>query len=257
MHDTLRVFCVFTLTFALTAGLFGFATPAVAEEVAEEETVEEPLWQSSLGLSYLATSGNSDTSSLGLKLEAARRPAPWGLEAKAFVDRAEENSTVTAERFFAGLRGVRALESGPELFAGVSFEQDEFSGIDLRTLVEAGVSLTAKDTEKDLLRFDLGVTWTDEDRVPPAADFDGLGAILGLRYDRKISENADFSQTLTYFPSFEESDDWRAEAVSALTAALNERLAVQVGYEVRYRNLPVGDRDDTDTSSKVSLVWKL
>lgn len=240
--------------------IFCFALLPVAvfaQETGEEAAEEDPLWKAAVGFSYLATSGNSDTSSSGLKLEAIRRPSPWGLEIKAFVDRADDNGEITAERYFAGLRGTRSLSEKLGLFAGLSFEQDEFSGIELRTLVEAGITYTAKNTERHLLEFDLGVTWTDEDRLAPAIDSDSLGAVLGMNYEWKISETAKFSQSLAYFPNFDESDDWRAESLTALTAALTDRFALQVGYEVRYRNLPVGDREETDTSTKASLVWTL
>ncbi len=217
---------------------------------------EESPWSASAAFSYLSTGGNTDTSSLGLKLEAARKPAPWGIELKALSDRAEQDGELTAERFYAGARATRALEAGPELFFGLSFEQDEFSGIDLRTIAEAGVTLTAIDTEAQELIFDLGLTYTDEDRLDPELDTEGLGAVLGLKYERNFNEHVSFHQTLTYFPNFEESEDWRAESTSALTATLTDHFAMQLGYEIRYRNQPVGDREEKDTSVKASLVWK-
>ncbi len=253
--DTTKMFSYRTLrNLAHTTLLLAWVLPTAGQEGAPAE--EEPLWKNKLGLSFLATGGNTDTSSLGLDLLAVRRATPWGWELKALADRAEEDGEATAERFFAGARATRALDARPELFLGVSFEQDEFAGIDLRALVEAGVILNVKETEEQSLRFDLGLTWTDEDRTEPEPDSSDLGAILGLRYERKISETADFSQVLTFFPNFGESDDWRAESLTALTVAVSERLAVQLGYEVRYRNQPIGDRDDTDTSAKASVLWK-
>ena len=35
------------------------------------------------------------------------------------------------------------------------------------------------------------------------------------------------------------------------------RFAIQLGYELRFRNQPIGARDDTDSSTKASLVLKL
>lgn len=229
---------------------------ASGPEAAEAEKPHEPAWSASAGLSYLATQGNTDTSSLGLKLEAARRPAPWGIELKALSDRAEQDDKVTTERFFAGIRGTRVLDAGPELFFGVSLEQDEFSGIDLRTIAEAGTTLTAIDTEAQLLNFDLGLTYTDEDRLDPDPDTSSLGAVLGLKYNRTLNEHVSFSQSLAYFANFEQSEDWRAESITALTTALTDNFAMQLGYEVRYRNQPLGDREDKDSSAKASLVWK-
>jgi putative salt-induced outer membrane protein YdiY len=49
--------------------------------------------------------------------------------------------------------------------------------------------------------------------------------------------------------------NWRADSLSAVTAALNKRLAPRFSFEIRYRNEPIGDAEDTDTTTKVSLVW--
>ncbi len=230
--------------------------PAAAQDPAAEEP-EEPRWQGSAGLAFVTTSGNTDTQNVGLDFALKRKPEPWGLELTVKVERAEEEGVETAERYLAGLRGTRALNERWELFAGVSGEQDTFAGLDLRTLVEAGAVYHALLGPEHLLSFDLGATWTDEDRVPPALDVDYLGAVAGVAYEWKFSESASLTERLVYYPNFDDAEDWRLDSTTALTASLNERFALQLSYAVRYRNLPVGGRDDTDTTTKASLVLKL
>lgn len=234
------------------------ATPAPAAARAPAPAPPpEPLWQGSLGLSYLATSGNSDTRSLGADLGLERRPTPWGVSVKATYDRAEEDGTTTAERAYAGARALRSLGERWELFAGGSGEKDEFSGVDLRWVVESGGTYRLLVGPTHTLSVDAGLTWTDESLLPPGVDSSYLGGVAGLSYGWKIGESASLSQRLVYHSNFDTSDDWRAESETALAVALNRRLALKVGYEVRYRNQPVGSNDDTDTTSKVSLVVKL
>ncbi|MEM8931001.1 MAG: DUF481 domain-containing protein [Acidobacteriota bacterium] len=245
---------VSTLSIFALAGLLVLASLPVAAEEAEPAT-EEPPWSVSLGLSYLATSGNSDTETAGLAFEAERTPDPWGMTVKANFDRAEENDNLTAERYLLGIRGTRTLGERWDAFVGVSAEQDEFSGIDLRTLIEAGGVYHALTGPTHVLDVDLGLTWTDEDRLAPAPDVDSIGALAGLTYTWAISETASFSQRLIVYPNFDESDDWRLESDTAITTSLNERFALQFGYSLRHRNLPIGTNDDTDTTTKVSLVW--
>jgi len=52
------------------------AAPVLAQETGDESE-EEPNWKGSLGLSWMATSGNTDTSSFGLDFGLDRRPDPW------------------------------------------------------------------------------------------------------------------------------------------------------------------------------------
>ncbi len=247
----LRWLAIATLAWA------SLALPAAAQDPAAEEEAEEPRWQGSAGLAFVTTSGNTDSQHVGFDFELSRRPEPWGLELTAQVDRAEEESELTAERYLAGLRATRALAERWELFAGASGEHDEFAGLDLRTLVEAGFVYHALLGPEHLLSFDLGATWTDEDRVPPALDLDYLGAVAGVSYEWKISDTASFTERLVYYPNFDDAEDWRFDSATALTASISERFALQLSYRLRYRNLPVGARDDTDTTTKASLVLKL
>lgn len=236
----------------------GQEAAASAEDVAGEEEAEaEPAWSGQVGLSYLATSGNSDTETLGLDFETVRRPMPWGLEATAQFNRAEEDGAVTTERYQAGLRGTRSVSERWTAFVGLSAEQDEFAAIDLRAIVEAGASYKALLGPRNTLALDAALTWTDEDRLAPAPDESSLGGLFAASYKLKVSESSTFSQGVKYYANFDDSNDWRADSVTALTAAVNQRLAVRLSHEIRYRNRPIGANDDTDTTTKASLVWSL
>jgi putative salt-induced outer membrane protein len=223
----------------------------------EEEAAAEPLWTSHVGLSYLATTGNTETETLGLDFEITRRPTPWGLEITALFNRAEEDSVKTSERYYGSLRGTRALAKRWDAFAGLSAEQDEFAGIDLRAIVEAGAVYKALLGPRHVLELDFALNWTDEKRLPPEIDDSWFGGLAGLDYDFAISESASVSQALRYFANFDDTSDWRADSLTAVTANLNKRLALRFSYEMRYRNEPIGDNEDTDTTTKVSLVWSM
>ena len=218
------------------------------------EKPPEPPWKTKIGLAYLATTGNSETETLGASLLVTRKPEPWGLEVFGSYDRAEDDGEVTTERALARVRGLRSLGERWELFGEGSGEQDEEAGIDLRLLLSAGATYQALEGPTHLLDFDGGLTWTDEDRVAPAEDVSFLGGLVGLRYEWKFSEHAAFRQRLVGYPSFEDSSDWRLESLTALEATLTERLALQLGYELRYTNQPVAGREDTDTTTRVALV---
>ena len=77
------------------------------------------------------------------------------------------------------------------------------------------------------MAVDLGVSFTDEDRVPPEPDTDSVGAIVGLAYEWKITTTASVTERLIYYPNFDNSDDWRADSTTAVTASLSTRLALQ------------------------------
>ncbi len=230
------------------------AAPLMAQETGAEETVEEPLWKGSLGLAYLDTSGNSETTTFGLDFDAERRPVPWGFTITGRFNRNENDGELTAERYLLRGRAVRSLSERWEVFGGLSAGKDIFAGYDLQLIAEVGATYRALLGPRHLLSFDGGLTWTDEDRIEPNPDVSYMGAILGLDYEWKISDNASLTQLLTFYPNFDENDDWRLDSETALTAAVNSWLALRLGYEIRYRNQPI-EAEKTDTTSSASVVF--
>jgi putative salt-induced outer membrane protein len=243
------------------------AAPAFAQEQ------PEPAWKGSLGLSFVSTGGNSDTQTLGLDFGLDRKPEPWGLEIKASAIRAEDSSVTTAERYVGSIRGKRGLGDRWEVFVGANAEQDKFAGYDLRYGMVAGGTYKALLGPKHTLSIDAGLTWTKEELVDvltdagyvsqPADDY--VGGIAGVNYAWQISDTATLSQVLTYLPNFDQSSDWRAVSETAVQASISAKLALKVGYLVRYDNEPAlagidlaGEPiyfDDTDTTTTVSVVW--
>ena len=213
-------------------------------------------WEFSLGLSYLATSGNSDSQTAGLDLAYKRSFDPWGLELAGSYLNAESNGVDTADRAFLGVRGTRAVSDKWSVFVGVSALQDEFAGLDSRYVVDGGVTYKAIADDVQTLTFDLGVAWNSEDYVSGGST-DYMSGLAGLAYTRKLSATASLSEKLAFVPSFEETDDWRLSSDLALEAAVSAKLAVKLGFLYLYDNVPVAGFKKTDTKSSVSLVVKL
>jgi putative salt-induced outer membrane protein len=256
------------LTVVSSLIVLALAAPSLAQEQ------PEPAWKGSLGLSFVSTSGNSDTQTLGLDFGLDRKPDPWGLEIKAAAIRAEDHSVTTAERYNGSVRGKRGLGDRWEVFVGAFGEQDKFSGYDLRYGAAAGGTYKALLGPTHTLSFDAGLTWTKEELVDlvddqgvayPQPSNDYVGGVAGLNYAWQISETAKLSEALLYLPNFDDSGDWRAVSETALQAAISSKLALKLGYLVRYDNEPAiagvdaaGDVvyfDDTDTTTTVSVVW--
>jgi putative salt-induced outer membrane protein YdiY len=236
---------------ALGASIVLVTAPVLAQE---EEEAKEPNWKNNVGLSYLSTSGNSETTTMGLDFTFERRPTPWGLEIVGSFNRAEDNEVLTAQRYYLNGRAKRKLSERMNFFAGLSGERDRFAGFDLRTLVESGIEYSALTGPKHLLAFDVGLTYTDEDRIPPEEDTSFAGAVAGLAYEFKINDSTSLTQRLLYYPNFDETADWRIHSDTGLQVSMTSLLAIKLSYELRYRNEPIGDAVATDTTGRVSLV---
>lgn len=229
------------------------AAPALAQGESEEGE-KEKLWENSFGLSFNKNTGNSDTQNFGLDYKGSRQPTPWGLELRAYFNSAKDSGIQTAEQYYVGGRGLRKISERWDVFAGLNFARDEFAGFKLRTVVEAGMTFNALVGPKNFLAFDGGLTYTDEDVVEPNPDMSYVGGILGLRYEYKFTDKASFTQTIDYFPNFDDSADWRITSETGVTASITDLVGLKVGYLYRYRNQPIGDTESTDTTTTMSVV---
>lgn len=230
------------------------AAPGFAQE--EEEQEKEKVWKADLGLSYVKNTGNSDNQTAGVDFKAEKLANPWGLAVRAYFNTAEESGVKSAEQYYLGARAKRSLSKRWEVFAGLSGAKDEFAGYELQAIAEAGGTYHALLGPRHKLSFDAGFTYTDEDRVEPNPDVSFAGGVAGLAYEFKISETASLTQTVDFFPNFDDSDDWRLVSETGVTTSMTSLLALKFGYLYRYRNTPIGDAKATDTTTTASVVLK-
>ncbi len=214
-----------------------------------------PLWTGSLGLSYVATSGNSDNQTLGLAAAFARQPTPWGVEIVTLANRAETDGVKTGEKWLAGVRGKRALTERFDLFAGVSYERDRFAGFDSRVVTEAGAQWHALTGPVHELAFDAGLTYTSVDPLLGSRD-GSVGGLAGLTYVWKITATTTLRERLLLYPNFEHTDDWRMRSETAVEASLAASWALRVGYLYERNNRPPAGFRKVDGTTSVSVVWK-
>lgn len=230
-----------------------FTLSVSAAQADETADAAVPDWDLRVGFSYLATGGNTDTSSTGLTLAGSKDWNVWGLTAGAKALQASDEGTTTAESYAARLQGARDLREDLALTAGLSAFQDRFAGLDLRTVASFGLRWSALSGEPWSLVLHGGPSWTRETRVAgPTADF--LGAIAGFETARPLSENASFSAFGTLFANLDETDDYRLEAGTAVEAAVNSTLSLQIGYAYAYDHLPVPGFGSVDSSITAAVV---
>jgi len=231
------------------------AMPLFAQEEEDAEK-PEPTWVGSLGLSFVSTSGNTDTTTGGLEFLLDRKPEPWGLAFVARGNRAEQDGETTAENYLVAARVLRTLSERWEGYGGLQYSRDPFAGLDGRLVASVGATYLAVESAKHKLSFDMGLAYTSEDRVPPEPDVSFPGGEFGLIWEWKLSENAKLTERFMYYPNFDDSADWRVASLTGLESAINSWLALKLSFDLRYRNEPISEEyESTDTTTTASVVF--
>jgi len=219
-----------------------------------------PLWTGKAELSYVATSGNTDTSSLGAGFELNYKPAPWVFTLTGAYLRASSDGDLKAESLAGGLRGARDLTPRIDIFAAALYYRNRFAGIDSRYGGEAGAGYKIIDEKTLRLRGEAAVGYTREDPVdlPPQVSpaFSYATARAGLDFGWKFSKNAELTELVSWTDNLKTTSDWFLRSTTALTASLTSVFALKASYTYLYDNVPVPGFEKRDTITSVALVAK-
>jgi putative salt-induced outer membrane protein YdiY len=238
----------------LTAGaLLLFAGRASAQTPPPEPV---PLWDVQLGAAFVGTTGNSDTSSFGANFEAHRRWPVWIFDAVATAVNTTTDGEQTAAQYIAGMRIRRKLSERISATSGLRFERDVIAGIDLRSMIDGGLTYALIKQPQWTLDGLTSIAWVHEDRITGETKDSAEGVLTLL--DKYTFASGETTQRFTFFPNFTDSTGYRSEAEITVQAAMNKKLALKFGFLWRYDHDPVPDhkRSDTTTTASIVVRWR-
>jgi putative salt-induced outer membrane protein len=235
--------------------LLAAAVPAVAQAPAPPPP--PPLWDAQVGASFVGTSGNSETSTLGADFSANHRGSLWKIESGATAVHSSSVDVTTAERYLGLLRAQRKLTPIIGLTSGIKLERDQFSGIDFRSVLDAGLSWALVRRPIWTLDGVTAIAWNHESRTA-APSIDHPVGVLQLLSRVPFGAAGDTTQRFTYYPDFKESAAYRSEGEITAQAAMTAHLALKFGYLIRFANDPPPGFKKTDNTTTASVVlrWK-
>lgn len=235
---------------ASLVALFAASAPALLAE----DPPKGP-WTGSAELSYVSTSGNTDTSSIGFGGELHYKPGIWSVDFKASYVQAESDGVTNAEKTMLLVGVSRALNPRLDYYARAGYLSDEFSGIDSNMNAETGLAYKALTGEAHFLDLGGGVGYTSEDRTN-GENLDFATGSAFAKYKWKFTKNAEFGEDAMFVADLENSDNWRFLSSTSVSAAINSIFSLKAYYNVVHLNDPVPGFEETDSTTGVSLVAK-
>jgi putative salt-induced outer membrane protein YdiY len=248
-----------TVLVALPARAQQVATPTEAKAVDDKAfRVDEPGTYANADLSYVLTSGNSSTSSLGFKGDLTHRWAKHSIGFAAGGLRASSSpdtryavgtpgdfevvipeSELTAEAYYGRGRYDYKLSDRLYYTLGGGWERNRFSGIENRWLVDTGLGYIFVNNERTSFRGALGITYTSESyTADDGRDGSFFGARGGWDFRQKLFSNTTFTHTLLADENLEDTDDLRLDANFGVHVAMSSRLGLKVNWRLLWDNQP-------------------
>lgn len=231
-------------TFVMTAVLL-----APFSLMAQDEP--EGPWSGKATLGYLATSGNTENTTLNSGFEVGYTKGQWAHLLAAAAINASENEFTTAEAYDLGWKSERNLTDKDFLFGRVSWRKDLFGGYDTQLSETVGYGRRLVDTDKHKLNAEIGAG-ARQSKLQDGTKEDETIFRGGMYYKWLFSETAEFRQDLTA-----EGGDKNTytESVTAISAKLLGDLALVASYTIKHNSDVPLSTEKTDTYTAISLEY--
>ena len=223
---------------------------AAAPFVAAQEEAASP-WSGKAKLGYLATSGNTENSTLNAGFEVHYATGDWEHMLTARAINAAENKVTTAEAYEAGWKSERNFSEHNYLFGQLDWRKDRFSGYETQFSQTLGYGRRLIDKEAHKLNAEVG-GGARQSKLVDGTDESETIARLGLNYAWKISETAEFTQN---FKVEAGNANTYSESVTALSAKLVGSLALVASYTIKNNSDVPLLVEKTDTYTALSLEY--
>ena len=214
------------------------------------EEPESP-WSGSATLGYLATSGNTETSTLNTGIEIGYTRGKWDHLFDASAVNASENNVTTAEAYWSNWKSERNFTDQDFMFGRLSWRYSRFGGYNTQFSQTIGYGRRLIDSDKHKLNAEIGAGARQSELQNGVSENDTIFR-GGMYYTWLFSETANFRQDLTV-----EAGELNTyvESVTALSAQLVGDLALVASYTVKHNTDVPPLTEETDTFTALSLEY--
>ena len=241
--------------FAITTLAVGLAAPAAAQD-----SERELGWDVEAEVAGVWVAGNSQSNTLGAGLTATYT---WPRTLFAFeAGTARTQSTLTtrtatgtatsfditetsitektAEYYFARARADYDITPKFYLFGGMDWLRNQFSGIDSRFLLAAGVGRIWSDSDKLKFKTDVSFTYTFQEEVVenPITSQNFPGVRAGYDLSAVLTPSTSLNSRLLADFNLDNTDDIRLDWLNSLPIKISETFFFKPSWKLLWRNYP-------------------
>ena len=231
----------------ILAAVLALAMPSLA--AAQDE--EESPWAGKAKLGYLATSGNTENSTLNTGFEVGYTAGLWSHLLNAAAITASENEVTTAEAYDLGWKSERKISDNDFLFGRLTWRKDNFGAYDTQFAQTVGYGRRLIDNTAHKLNVELGAGARQSEFQLGGTENETIFTVGGF-YRWQLSETAEFRQDLTVEAGGENT---HIESVTALSARIIGDLALVASYTIKNNSEVPPLTEKTDTYTALSLEY--
>jgi putative salt-induced outer membrane protein YdiY len=217
------------------------------------DTPRESPWSGRGEVSYVATTGNADTTTAQVGGEATYKPGAWSALFRAGYLTSTKADGTHDRRIDGLIRASREVSANMEIFGQMAYVENTYAGLSHSFYPLAGVAYEVLQGKPHSLTTRIGLGYGQESRVR-TRDLSFATADAETAYRWAMSKTAELRQDTTFTANLSRAADWRVANVTSIAAALNSTLKLKVAHGVNYLNQPVSGFEHVDTVTSASVV---
>jgi len=197
------------------------------------------------------STGNTRSTSLALGLNFARTGLNWDHILTATVDYQRDNGIESKSRYFAGYSTHYKFDDRLYAVGLLSWEGDRFAGFNSRLSESVGLGYAILKSPDMTLSVEAGPALRQTDYIVGGSENSFAGR-AAANYVWNILPDLAFTQTVSYYG---ESRDSTLVSDTGFTVNLIGALSARASYHVQYESNPPLALENTDATSRLTLVY--
>lgn len=250
-----------------TAAIGALLAVVAGNSLAQSEPAQKKTWKVSAELGAIKTTGNTETESFNGKVDVVQNLENWknqyiasALYKQDVLEQGDgtEASETTAEKYFVSAKSAYLMaDEFSNVFVFGSHAHDEFGSYRKYTTVAMGYG--ARLIDREVLTLDAevgpGYFWGDkviDEENDVIAQEEGFMVRAAGDLAWTITENATFNQKVGVESA---EDNTRYVSDTSLSTKISDRMQMKVGYTVNHDTDVADDKEGTDTTTYINLVY--
>lgn len=253
----------------LDAILAAFETDLAAAEADAAEAREEEIrtaglfenWSGKGELGAFRATGNAANSGVTAGLTLERVGINWRHKLTGRADYQRANGVTTREQFFAAYEPNINISDSLFVYALAQYERDRFQGFSSRYAVSGGLGYQVLANDTINLSIKAGPAYRVTQFVDGGSE-DRLAGLIGVDFDWNITDRLKLThdtnavaETGGSATAIIDSSNTSINLVTGLNAQINSSLSARFSYTIEYDSNPPAGAVQTDTLSRITLIY--
>jgi putative salt-induced outer membrane protein len=197
-------------------------------------------------------SGNTDSSSVNLKLAMTKEVDMWKHALDMSYLHGTSNGDTTANKFVGAWQSNYNFSTRSFAFGALRYEHDEFSGFTYQASASTGLGYKFYDTDTVKFSGQAGIGYRQiKDGVSDQTSND-LIFVAGLDYEYKVTTT---TKLVDKFHMEAGSDNTLLTNFAGVEVKMSDKLALAAGFDVTQNTNPPLGKKKTDTVTTLNLVY--